>query len=400
MNPSPKNILVTTYWSSDDALIQTYTIPYVEQIISALPKNSKVWLLTLEKNTIPNSLFESSLKTKNINWLPFSYNKFGFKTIVQFILLIPRLVTFCYINKVTHIHSWCTPGGSIGVLLHLFTPTKLIIDSYEPHAISMVENGTWSEKSIAFKLLFALEKLQTKKADTIVGLTKETPNYIKNTFNLDVKNYYTKPALIDLVKFDNLKAEIILPDWFNQSIKTGIYVGKFGGIYLEQEIFDFFKVVQEYYNYEFQLIVLTSTSKDEVLEYAKQANFNIEKLIIHFANREEVSTYLEYADFAINPVKPVPSKRYCTSIKDTEYWAKGLPIVITPNISDDSNIIEDNNFGVVLKNFSNQAYVDAIQKLDEILNETKTDVRETIKNFASNERSFLISESIYSIIYK
>ena len=42
------------------------------------------------------------------------------------------------------------------------------------------------------------------------------------------------------------------------------------------------------------------------------------------------------------PVKPVPTKRYCTPVKDGEYWALGLPVIITEGISDDSGIIREN----------------------------------------------------------
>ena len=58
----------------------------------------------------------------------------------------------------------------------------------------------------------------------------------------------------------------------------------------------------------------------------------IESLFVPY---NQITDYYQIADFAINPVKPVPSKRYCTSIKDGEYWGMGLPVVITKNISDD-----------------------------------------------------------------
>lgn len=55
------------------------------------------------------------------------------------------------------------PAGALGYVLSKFTGSKLIIDSYEPHAESMVENGTWKKSSLKFKILFWLEKNRARE---------------------------------------------------------------------------------------------------------------------------------------------------------------------------------------------------------------------------------------------
>src|SRR4030066_244618 len=112
MTAKQKNILILTYWSYQDALIQTYTLPYVRII----------------------------------------------RKIIQ---------------KKNFIHAWCTPAGILGYILSKTTGVPLIIDSYEPHAEAMVENGTWGKSSWSFKLLFFFEKLQSKHAQTVISAVEK-----------------------------------------------------------------------------------------------------------------------------------------------------------------------------------------------------------------------------------
>ena len=47
-----KNILIITYWSYKDALIQTYTLPYVKVIRENLSDDQKIYLVTLEQDSL------------------------------------------------------------------------------------------------------------------------------------------------------------------------------------------------------------------------------------------------------------------------------------------------------------------------------------------------------------
>ena len=108
--------------------------------------------------------------------------------------------------------------------------------------------------------------------------------------------------------------------------------------------------------------------------------------------------YLSLGDFAINPVKPVPTKRYCTSIKDGEYWAMGLPVVISPRISDDSEIIEKENTGIVVDFSDSDALLRSIEKLEKLIMD-KVGLKEKIRQIAARYRSFEIAKRIYKEIY-
>ena len=85
-----KNLLILTYWSYKDALIQTYTLPYVRIIRKNLPQKSKIYLFTIEQDFYKMSddewkIEKQKLATENIILLRVRYSKFGIKMMLKFI---------------------------------------------------------------------------------------------------------------------------------------------------------------------------------------------------------------------------------------------------------------------------------------------------------------------------
>jgi len=401
-----KNVLVLTYWSFKDALIQTYTLPYVRMIRKYIGKHSKIYIFTLEQHLYEMSSEEwanekSSMLKENIHIIRFKYSQFGFKMTFKFLGLFIYLYRLIKINNIKVVHAWCTPGGSIGYALSKVTDTKLIIDSYEPHAESMVENGTWSATSLKFKLMFWLEKKQSKSADTVIALTKGMRVYAKEKYDATFKYYFIKPALVNFEQF-NWNKEIYAANRKAKNIEDKIvcvYAGKLGGIYLEEEVFDFFKAASDFWGEKFKVFLLTDKKKAEVNTFIQQKNIPENCIETLFVPHNEIKDYYQVADFAINPVKPVSSKRYCTSIKDGEYWAMGLPVVITKGISDDSDIIQGENIGYVLQELTVDEYVNACNKIAVLIQSDKGALNSKIKKVAKKYRDYTIAEKIYEEIY-
>ena len=200
------NILVLTQWSFKDALVQTYTLPYVDIIRKTIATDRKILLVTAEQDKI--ALSDEEVKqingqwsAKNMELITQSYKRFGVKKMIASASNLYRLYRIIKKEKITTIHAFCTPAGSIAYLLSKLSGASLIIDSYEPHAESMVENGTWKKNGAAYKILFSLEKKQTKKASALIATTTEMREYALSRYGVQVKNFFVKPACVDLQKF-------------------------------------------------------------------------------------------------------------------------------------------------------------------------------------------------------
>lgn len=399
-----RNILILTYWSFPDALIQTYTLPYVGMIKENLGSNQSIYLLTLEKDFLPQqqiAFTHAALKEQGIHWLPFAYKPFGLSAFLQWGGIIAKLGWIIINQNISTIHCLCTPAGAIGYFLSVVFNRKLIIDSYEPHAEAMIENGTWKKGSLAFRLLFWLEKKQTQRAEVVISATEGMRGYALSKYNVSIKNFYVKPACVDLDLFSekDIKNKSLLMQLELSDKIVCVYAGKFGGIYLEDEVFDFLKVAYDHWGDAFRVLLLTNTREEKLKEYCNRANIPFQIVISLFVPHAKIPSYLGLADFALCPVKPIPTKRYCTPIKNGEYWALGLPVIIPKGISDDAQIIQENSIGAVWTKLEKQEYVLSVAVLDSIL-QTPPSVRfRKIREIAIQYRSFKIAETVYNQVY-
>ena len=123
-------------------------------------------------------------------------------------------------------------------MLSKFTGAELVIDSYEPHAESMVENGTWKKDGLAYKILFSLEKKQTQRAKALIGTTAGMKQYALEKYGVEVKNFFVKPACVDLEKFSpSEKDSKLLKEFGFENKIVCVYAGKLGGIYFKRRSF-------------------------------------------------------------------------------------------------------------------------------------------------------------------
>lgn len=402
---SVNNILVLTTWGYKDGLIQSSTLPYLKMIHQVVPQ-AKIFLQTQEKE---DGNFDEKQKCRineelglfNIIWIPQQYHRFGIRKILASVYQFVELFWILLTKNISHIHAFCTPAGSVAYFLSLFTGKKLVIDSYEPHAESMVENGTWKNSGLAFKMLWWLEKKQSEKASYCIAAASGMPVYAAEKYGVKLTHHGVRPACVDLERFEFHKeaAERFRKEWDWTDKVVCVYAGKLGGIYLDKEVFDFFRTAHEFWGDKFRVLLLTAHTEDEVYEYCSSSglpHYLVRRVTAPF---QQMPEYLSVADFAITPVKPVPSKRFCTPIKDGEYWAIGLPVVIPDNISDDSDIIRNNNAGAVLKQLTKAEYKNAILKIDQLLNQERNALRQRIRALAETYRNYNIAENEYKKIY-
>jgi len=398
------NILFFTQWSFKDALVQTYTLPYINIIREIISPGRKIILVTSEQPHIAlskeeNDQVNKDWKSRNMLLLPEPYKRFGLRKLIGTARNLSKLIGVIKNEKIKIIHAFCTPAGSIAYLLSKLTGADLIIDSYEPHAESMVENGTWKKGGMAYKILFSLEKRQTQRAKVLIATSAGMKQYALDRYGVAVKNFFVKPACVDLEKFSPSEKDSTLLEEFGFKNKiVCVYAGKLGGIYLKEEVFDFIKLCYDRWKNDFRFLILTNATKEEINAEVKRVNLPGNIVKSKFIYHDDVPRYLSLGDFAINPVKPVATKKYCTSIKDGEYWAMGLPVVISPQISDDSEIIEKENTGVVVDFSDNVALVGSIEKLEALIMD-KVELKERIRRIALRYRSFEIAKRIYQEIY-
>jgi len=394
------SIIILTYWPLESALVKAYVFPYLEIIRELVGPSIPITLVTLENSKTLIRVSSLPIITNCMSYR-IRYTKFGFLAFASWIYEGIRLFFHCRKRSVSVVHAWCTPAGAIGYVLSRFLQVPLIVDSYEPHADAMVENGTWSKKGLAFKTLFYFERKISLHATYLVSVSDHMRTYRRHRYSLADTPLLIKPACVDLNKFkvclDRVAARkrMGLP-----SGTTMVYAGKFGGIYFDAEIFRFAAYLKKFHFPDLTFLVLTDTPRDTLLKWSREYNFPSTNLISMFLPHEQVGKYIATADFALSPIKPVPSKLCCSPLKNGEYWACGLPIIISPNISVDSDIIKKNKLGVICEFSSPHTYSAAANQLRALLFEGSRDLLQIrIRSHACKYRNFKIAYRVYSKIY-
>lgn len=390
---SCERILVLTYWDRNDPLVINYTLPYL-RIIREESRGTAIHLVTLDRAgsvplPAPEGIVHHALR----------YRKFGLGAMAAFPFMVFSLCRLVWVHKITRLHAWCMPAGMLGYLVSVLTGRPLVVDSYEPHAEAMVENGTWRRSGIAFRTLFLFEKLLTRRAVAAVATTAGMREYALARYGRVPPLFLVKPACVDVERFAMPHHQMMGQHWTLEGKMVAVYAGKFGGIYLDQEVFDLFGAAKAHWP-NFHVLLLTSHKLDELRPYMERAGLAADMFTIQWALPAEVPTYLAMAQWALTPVRPVASKRYCTPIKTGEYWGAGLPVMITKDISDDSGIIERLRIGSVIESLDTVGYQRAVERMAELLATEERDVLAArIRGVALEYRGFGIAQRVYRKLY-
>jgi hypothetical protein len=145
--------------------------------------------------------------------------------------------------------------------------------------------------------------------------------------------------------------------------------------------------------------LLSNIDTSEIQKHCVEAGLPFHVVTKLFVPHAEIPKYIGLADFALCPVKPLPSKRYCTPIKNGEYWALGLPVVIPHGVSDDAAIIEENQIGAVLHQLNNEAYMIGVKQIEKLILSSTNERVQSIREIAKRYRGFEIAEVVYRKIY-
>jgi hypothetical protein len=172
----------------------------------------------------------------------------------------------------------------------------------------------------------------------------------------------------------------------------GIYTGKFGGLYLKEEAFEIFATVKKLYS-SFFLMILTPENKDEVKEALTRIGFTPQDYFVDEVKHHQLPEYLSAADIAFSFHRPLSSMKYVSPIKNGEYWANGLPILMPDGVGDDSSIVNKNR---ELGETFNLHYASVENSISALVSNIVP--RENISELAVSFRSAELDKEVYNSI--
>jgi glycosyltransferase involved in cell wall biosynthesis len=393
------NLLFLSYWGLEDPLTISTVFPHL-RLLQQLPEVKHILLVTIERG---------ASATKELQFAPgFAVDKITFSPlrsrqnqplllnkIDDFVRFPNELIQLVQRHAIEVIIGRGAPAGALAYLVWKKTRTPFLVESFEPHADYMLESGVWKGYDPRYLFQRYWEKKQKQLA---VGLMPVAENYRRKLIQegIPAGNIVTVPCSVNVTDFsyDSASGQRVRARLgIAADAPVGIYVGKFGDIYYDAEAFDLFRDAAAFFGPQFRLLVLTPNPEAEVRAKLTKVGFTAEQVFVTKAPHAEVPHYLSAADFAFATIKPAECRRFCSPIKVGEYWAAGLPVLLTEGVGDDSDIIKQEGGGATF-NLDNPATVPAaLERIGALLQQPN--YREAIRALAIRHRTVARAAEAY-----
>jgi hypothetical protein len=392
-------ILFVSYWGISEGLSASTVIPHLE-ILASFENVEKIFFCSIERN---NPAPEPSSPGEKIQHIPLisDAQKSVIRTKINDFKIFPaKLIQLCQEHRIDFILCRSSLAGALGYLVHRKLNIPYAVESFEPHGDYMLESGVWPMYDPRLWIQRYFERSIKRTARLLFPVSNHYRDRLLNE-GIDQERIVVQPCCVSLAQFSfskdhrdairsrhNIAADTI----------TGVYAGKFGGIYYDKEAFDLYAEAFHFFGEKFFLIILSADEPASIHEHIRRAKLPTNRILFLKAPHHEVPMYLSAADFAFSTIKPAPSRIFCSPIKDGEYWANGLPVLIEDNIGDDSAIIQQEGGGVILDpGHPRQAFA----ALLEIMKRGRAQVADEIQSIAFKYRRLeLIKASYEPLLHK
>jgi glycosyltransferase involved in cell wall biosynthesis len=240
--------------------------------------------------------------------------------------------------------------------------------------------GVWPENGRLYRGVKRVERHLMASSDAFVVLTEKAreilfPGFVKADRlgrPIEVIPCCVDPARFraaDEVSRDDLRKELKLTNR-----RVIVYVGSFGGWYMTDEMTQFLAVAYEQDARTFALI-LTQSTAEPIRERLRNLGLADDDFFVGQVAAAEVPRYLKSADAAISFIKACYSKLSSSPTKVAEYLASGLPVVCNTGVGDLDELINTDEVGVLIRDYTRDAYTQALSELNKLCDDPTLSAR-------------------------
>jgi len=379
MQADPKmeqRVLYIVYWGALEPLGRSLVLPAVCELAGL---GATLTLVTFEK---PADLADQSetrtLRTlmwsKGIKWVPLGYHKQPKLPATAFDVFsgLARAVILGLRSRPDIVHARTFVGGLIGAAVAFVLRAKFVYHNEGFYPDEQVDAGVWKAGSAPHRLSLSLERRMYAGADGVIALSERAKAAIERIPAVKQKAtpVIAVPSCVDLDHFSPASPRRA---WTGKSIRF-IYIGSVGGRYLLDKIGRFTAIASQMME-SVSLRVLTRAEPDLVARMVDSGGLPRESWSLDCVSRNEMPGELAHRDVGLFFLSTGLSEHGCSPTKIGEYWAMGLPVISTPNVSDSDEIIRRERVGVIVNDHSDESYRKAVSELISLLRDPETSGR-------------------------
>ncbi len=365
---SKPRVLYIVYWGAAEPLGRSLVLPAVKKLASL---GTDLTLVTFEK---PADFQQRDVMADikrllgecNIRWVPLRYHKRPKlpATAFDFAHGVARSIAAAFVARPDIIHARTFIGGLMGMALRPVLGARLIYHNEGFYPDEQVNAGVWRAGSRPHRVAKSLENRMYSRADAIIALSNRAKDVIEKL--ADVRRKATPvikvPSCVDLDDFQtSLSSSTARPD-----VLRFVYAGNIGGRYRFEEVARFVSAASREMG-RVHLRVLTAAEPQLASSILRASGLPEDSWSIDKVSREAIPAELAQADVGFNFLEQGISEHGGSPTKIGEYWAAGLPVISTPNVSDTDEIIKRERVGVIIDKHSDDGYSRAIEELRTLL---------------------------------
>ncbi len=366
-------------------------LPHVRLLLED-ERVTEVYLLTFERSAVA-----PMMNRPGLTHLPVFQQRrpFGLHFFLSYLIAWIALWRLHRRENLALVVCRSTFAGILGHWLYLTSKVPFTVESFEPHADYMVDNGVWAP--FGWKTLL-YRRFEKAVLTTSTRLYPVAHNYARRLLAAGIPESKIEvlPCTVDIdhYRFSKTARERIRRELnIDTDTIVAVYAGKFGGFYLEEQAIEIFKTVLGSFE-KSHLIVLSDPQNPVCRKLNKDSSLGF-GISIDLVHPEQVADYLSASDLGFVLVRPTPSSLNCSPVKVAEYSANGLPVVITEDVGDDSRNIDEQSLGLVLPSDKyGELSGPQFARLQHLIQERR-EGGSRITDYARGHRSFELSRATY-----
>ncbi len=385
--------LYITYDGLSDPLGQSQILPYLKR----LAKNRTVhWtILSFEKDISADVIvsIEKELSSSGIEWLKTPYHR-----AIPFISKVYDLISgivkvFRSGRRYDVIHARSYVAAFLSIFFKKKYRSKFIFDMRGFWPEERVDGGLWKKNGILFKISKFSEKRFLKSAEHVVVLTEKAKKELMRGARYPIpKAVSVIPTCVDTERFNpSARAKEIRPYSF-------CYSGSVGTWYCLPEMIEFISFLRgknlpatlHFIINEFSLKNISS----QIYSMIHLKDF----LSLESSSYDALALKLGQFQFGFYFIRPCYSKTSSCPTKLAEFLAMGMPVITNRGIGDCDQWIEKEGLGVLVDDFTPQAYLKAFKDMETLLKDPE--VMGRCVRFVKKNLSLETAATRYEEIYQ
>jgi len=314
------------------------------------------------------------LAEDNIDWLPLKYHKDPKIPATLFDMAhgIARGIQKGLSKKFDIVHARTYPGGLIGLALAPLIGAKFVYHNEGFYPDEQVDGGVWAENSRPHRVAKRLENLMYSHADGIIALSYRAQANIEKMPEVVRKKtpVIFVPSCVDLERFLLPETK---PDFLKDQLNL-VYIGSVGNRYILDKVGAFVAAARKI-NPNVSLQIYSKADSELITKMLDDGGLAREAWKLEAVPYSEMPQHLSQYHAGLFFLTEGISEHGCSPTKIGEYWAVGLPVVTTPNVSDTDEIIKRERVGIIINEQTRESYEQAYREMQELLDDSELSSR-------------------------